>query len=185
MPQGLERRQQTKEDLHFLTFSCYHRQPFLSNPLAADRFEVALEWARRRYGFYIVAYVVMPEHVHLLISEPERGTIASVVQAIKQSVGRTIAAGRHHFWQERYYDFNLWTRKKRIEKTQYIHRNPVHRGLVENPEDWPWSSFRDYATGEERGVEVESYWTGQKRERAGIRFKVKIIEPTTFGGNKP
>src|SRR5664279_1126398 len=99
-------------------------------------------------------YVVMPEHVHLLMSEPERGTLASAVQAMKQSVSRKLIAGREHFWQARYYDFNVWTAKKRIEKRKYIHRNPVVRGLVERPQDWAWSSLRHYMNGEAGTVEI-------------------------------
>jgi Transposase IS200 like len=67
----------------------------------------------------------MPEHVHLLVSEPERSTLAVALQALKQSVARRLIAGRPHFWQTRYYDFNVSTAKKRIEKdcmctTQWI-----------------------------------------------------------------
>jgi hypothetical protein len=69
-----------------------------------------------------------------------------------------------HFWQGRYYDFNVRTPEKRVEKLRYMHRNPVKRGLVERPEDWGWSSFRHYATGVEGVVEIESEWTGRKRE---------------------
>ena len=88
----------------------------------------------------------MPEHVHLLISESEQATLATAIQALKQSVSRTLAlrAGQP-FWQQRYYDFNVWSERKRIEKLRYMHRNPVKRGLVEKPEDWEWSSFRHYA----------------------------------------
>jgi putative transposase len=68
------------------------------------------------------------------------------------------------FWQIRYYDFNVFTDKKRIEKLRYMHRNPVVRGLVAKPEDWRWSSFRHYATGIEGDVEIESFWTAWKRE---------------------
>jgi len=145
------------------------------------QFEVALEWSRRQYDFYVIGYVVMPEHVHLLISEPERGPLASAVQAIKQSVARRLIGDSPHFWQARYYDFNVWTKKKRIEKLKYIHRNPVKRGLVEKPEDWRWSSFRNYATGEEGVVEVESPATGRKRERMGTVPRLKTTAPTTWG----
>jgi putative transposase len=100
-------------------------------------FEVALEQAHRQYGFFVTGYVIMPEHVHLLLSEPERGTLARALQAVKQSVARRLIARRPHFWQARYYDFNVWTKRKRIEKLRYMHRNPVKRGLVEKPEDWP------------------------------------------------
>jgi hypothetical protein len=56
--------------------------------------------------------------------------------------------GPRHFWQARFYDFNVWTEKKRIEKLRYIHRNPVARGLVASPEQWRWSSFRWHSCGE-------------------------------------
>ncbi len=180
MPRGLKRYQEAR-DLHFITFSCYRRQPLLASPRAMHQFEVALEWSRMRYDFYVIGYVVMPEHVHLLISEPERGTLASAVQAIKQSVARRLIGDSPHFWQARYYDFNVWTKTKRIEKLKYIHRNPVKRGLVEKPEDWRWSSFRNYATGEEGVVEVESRSTGRKRERMGMVPRVKTTAPTTWG----
>jgi|ERR1035437_5117424 putative transposase len=84
--------------------------------------------------------------------------------------------GREHFWQARYYDFNVWTKRKRVEKLRYMHRNPVKRGLVEKPEDWAWSSFRHYLTGVEGVVEIESEWTGRKRERMGMPLRVKITE---------
>jgi len=158
MPTGL-RRFNTTGGLHFLTFSCYRRQPFFCTPQARDCFERSLEQARVRYRFYVAAYVVMPEHVHLLLTAPSSGTVATVVQAIKQSVSRKLIGDREHFWQARYYDFNVWSREKRIEKLKYIHRNPVKRGLVERPEDWAWSSFRHYKSGEQGRVEIESHWT--------------------------
>ncbi len=69
------------------------------------------------------------------------------------------------FWQTRFYDFNVWSHAKKVEKLKYMHRNPVKRGLVTRPEDWPWSSFRHYALGEVGPVEIESEWTGLRRER--------------------
>ena len=71
------------------------------------------------------------------------------------------------FWQARYYDFNVWTEAKRIEKLRYIHRNPVKRGLVQSPEDWPWSSFRHYVSGVEGVVEIESQWTVKRKMLSG------------------
>ena len=107
----------------------------------------------------------MPEHVHLLVSEPEVASLATALQALKQSVSRTLALRQAEpFWHERYYDFNVWTARKRIEKLRYLHRNPVVRGLVAKPEDWAWSSFRHYATGIEGSVEIESEWTARRRE---------------------
>jgi len=156
VPSGLRRYQNTR-DLHFITFSCYRRQPKLATSSARAQFERSLEEARVRYRFGVLGYVVMPEHVHLLLGEPESVQLATALQALKQSVSRTVALrGSEPFWQARYYDFNVWSNRKRVEKLRYLHRNPVTRGLVSRPEDWAWSSFRHYATGIEGPVEIES-----------------------------
>ena len=173
MPRGLVRYQQS-DDLHFITFSCYKRQPLLSAPVAPRIFEETLERVRRWYDFGVLGYVVMPEHVHLLVSEPERGTLALAVQMLKQLTAHKLKRGSEPFWHTRYYDYNVRTSKKRIEKLRYLHRNPVARGLVQKPEDWEWSSFRHYMTGVEGVVEIESELTGMRRERAGMRF---VIDP--------
>ena len=120
----------------------------------------------------------MPEHVHLLVNEPERGTLAQAMQSLKQGVARRLALrAADSFWQARYYDFNLWSERKFTEKFRYIHRNPVKRGFVERPEDWAWSSFRHYLNGEVGPVEIESQWTARKREQLGIFPEVKVRPP--------
>jgi putative transposase len=95
----------------------------------------------------------MPEHVHLLFTEPERGNPSLVLAALKQTFAhrvlrelraktgartdsfwsRPVAGG--HVWQRRFYDFVVLTEKKRVEKLRYMHRNPVQRGLVRQPEE--------------------------------------------------
>jgi putative transposase len=162
MTQGLIRYQ--KEDhTHFITFSCYQRLPYLASDLAKELFEDALERTRLRYRLILYGYVIMPEHVHLLIGEPEDSTLANAIKALKLSV--TLRLSQRPFWQARYYDFNVFSNPKRIEKLRYIHRNPVNRGLVSRPEDYRWSSFNHYATGDSLPVEIESEWTASRRER--------------------
>jgi putative transposase len=175
MPSGLKRFQQAR-DLHYITFTCYHRSPYLESAAARDVVEATLERVRRWYGFYINAYVVMPEHVHVLMSEPERGSVSVAMQMRKQIVSRKLhvqALGKA-FWQRRYYDFNVWSENKFVEKIRYIHRNPVRRGLVEEPDQWRWSSFRQYAHGVDGAVEIESQWTARKREWLGIVPRVLV-----------
>ncbi len=169
MPWSLKRFQQTR-DLHFVTFSCYRRAPLLGSAKARELVERSLERVRKWYGFFITGYVVMPEHVHLLVSEPERASLSVALQMLKQITAQKITAAKEGepVWQRRYYDFNVWSEAKRIEKLRYLHRNPVTRGLVARPEDWKWSSFRHYAFGEEGLVEIESQWTARKRERMGV-----------------
>jgi putative transposase len=112
----------------------------------------------------------MPEHVHLLLSEPQRLTLADAIKSLKQGVARRLIGDAEHFWQKRYYDFNVRNQPQFVEKLQYIHRNPVKRGLCGRPEQWPWSSFVHYATGREGRVEIESEWTARRRERAQGRL---------------
>ena len=100
---------------------------------------------------------------------------AQAIKSLKQGVARRLALrAEDSFWQARYYDFNVWSERKVVEKLRYIHRNPVKRGLVERPEDWVWSSFRHYANGEVGMVEIESQWTARIRERAGIFPTLKV-----------
>ena len=169
MPWGLKRYQQTGHS-HFVTFSCFHRQPLFPSADCRRTFESALERVRRRFGLCVYAYVVMPEHVHLLVSEPERGTLAEALKSLKQGVSRRLIGDAEHFWQKRYYDLNIHSYRQFQEKLRYIHHNPVKRGLCPRPEDWDWSSFRAWATGYEGPVEIECGWTANRRERAAGRL---------------
>jgi putative transposase len=147
MTKGLK-RYYGQNHLHFVTFSCYQRLPLLSSACSRNLFVETLGKIRDRYEFALVGFVVMPEHVHLLIGEPKRGTPSALLQVLKERVSRSISDhSLPHFWQSRFYDFNVWSRKKRVEKLQYMHLNPVKRGLVAHPADWPWSSFRFYKDG--------------------------------------
>ena len=158
---GLVRYQQTG-DPHFITFSCYGRRSYLASPAAKELFETSLEKMRCKYSFAVLGYLVMPEHVHLLVNEPKGCPLARALQALKLSV--SVQRWERPFWLRRYYDFNVHSAEKITEKLRYLHRNPVARGLVEKPEDWQWSSFRHYATGIEGTVEIESFWTAWKWE---------------------
>ncbi len=156
MPTGLKRYQEAKQ-FHFITFSCYHRKPLLLRPEAKDVFERVLEQVRSRHTLAIAGYVLMPEHVHLLVDEPPVTPLATVLQVLKQTTSRHLKAKKEqHFWQTRYYDFNVSSHAKYLGKLRYIHRNPVRRGLVDRPEDYPWSSFRRYALRESGVVTIEA-----------------------------
>lgn len=164
MAKGLVRYQHCGA-FHFVTFSCYRRQPLLGNAMAYSVFERELESVRERYGLVVAGYVLMPEHVHLLVGEPLVSSLSVALQVLKQKTSRQLKQIKDlRFWQRRYYDFNVHSELKRVEKLRYMHRNPVKRGLVEKPEDWPWSSFVHYATGTIGTVEIESEWTARRRE---------------------
>jgi putative transposase len=161
MPSGLERFYGAG-DLHFITCSCYRRQQFMALPEQRDAFLVMFEQVRTQYLFTVLGYVVMPEHFHLLISEPVIGDPSKVMLSLKRGVARELLPALRepypetriaHFWQRRFYDFNVFTARKQREKLLYMHHNPVKRGLVKRPEDWKWSSYRYYAFGEQ-GVKI-------------------------------
>jgi REP element-mobilizing transposase RayT len=88
------RRYYGKGHLHFITFSCYRRRPFLGTRRSRDCFVKTLEWARVRQGFRLAGYVVMPEHVHLLISEPALGNPSKAIQVLKRKVSRILRGRR-------------------------------------------------------------------------------------------
>ena len=91
MPWGLE-RWQGGHDLHFLTFSCYRRQPWLASAPRRDLFVKVLEQVRQRYQWVVIGYVVMPEHIHLLVSEPPQRALSTAIQALKLGFARRVLA---------------------------------------------------------------------------------------------
>jgi len=174
MPKGLRRRY-GQHHLHFITCSCYRRLPLFASVRARNLFVKILGEVRDRYGFALVGYVVMPEHIHVLIGEPAEGTPSTVMQVLKQRVSRRLRRkpskkgcpqqqrlpfpAAHdllpQFWQPRFYDFNVWSQTKFVEKLQYMHLNPLKRKLVTHPRDWPWSSFSFYAKKEPGLVRID------------------------------
>ena len=173
MPRNLKRIT-GRGDLHYITFSCYERRHFLDSARSKNLAVQILGQVRARYKFALVGYVLMPDHVHLLISEPPGSTPAKVVQVFKQRLsrklrGRKRVAGSQlslrfpelsslprRFWQRRYYDFNVYSRRKLREKLDYMHANPVKERLVRDPRDWPWSSWSFYV-GKEALLSIDPW----------------------------
>jgi len=132
-----------------------------------------LDRVRSRFRFLLIGYVVMPEHVHLLVSEPKKGNPSKMLQVLKQTVSRALrrpvkkpsaqlslafasVTDSPAFWQRRFYDFNVWSERKVPEKLDYMHRNPVQRQLVSHPKDWPWSSWSHYEKGEMGLIRIDT-----------------------------
>ena len=162
---------------HYLTFSCFHRQAFLTGNHAPGWLVESIETARHSVPFDLWAYVFMPEHVHILVWPHEGIKISAILKKIKKPVAfravQHVKAhapeflkqmidfqpnGRytHRFWQRGGgYDRNLWTLKNIHEKSRYIHANPVRRGLVTSLADWPWSSFDAWEEGSEKPLRID------------------------------
>ncbi|MFV0442844.1 MAG: REP-associated tyrosine transposase [Planctomycetaceae bacterium] len=151
---------------HELTWSCYHRHPFLSKERTCLWLVEAINQARRELEFDVWAYVIMPEHVHLIIRPRHRQyQIAAILQAIKEPCGRQALAWleqhapdwlpkvsvqkggrlRRYFWQTGGgYDRNIVDPETLLRMMDYVHLNPVRRGLAERSADYRWSSARWY-----------------------------------------
>lgn len=149
MPRGLKRFYGAG-DLHYITFSCYQRRPLLGSAQRRDLFLKVLERVRRRYRFVVIGYVVMPEHVHLLLSEPQDDTPSKVMQALKLSFARRLLAQQRrrrgprqlslfehaprHVWQARFYDFNAQNAMEYARPPRFI--DPGDRGRIEHISSW-------------------------------------------------
>ena len=155
--------------LQFITSSTYRRVPVFVSESFCQTFAEVLGTLRQEFGFRLVGWVLMPDHFHLLIrpwpaeSTPllvqqlKQRTAYRVLQTLRQNSGDTGHRkvlvrfrlpetvhdhAQYRVWQRRYYVMNTFTEKKRLEKVNYMHGNPVKRGLVASPDQWPWSSFR-------------------------------------------
>ncbi|MEO1236177.1 MAG: transposase [Planctomycetota bacterium] len=164
MPPPHRRRYETLGHARFLTFSCYQRLPLFQNPKIRDHFADALRGTQAATRFDLIAWVVIPDHVHLLlVPDLPDHPIPLVLERLKRPFAQAVldrwaeldapvlarltdARSRRRFWQRGGgYDRNLTDEKQVITKAEYIHANPVRRGLVDSPQDWPWSSAAYYA----------------------------------------
>lgn len=146
----------------YLTCSCYQRLPLFSNDAIKDAFAGHLAFVRRALGFRLHAWVIMPEHFHLLLTPTGETTVTALLRRLKAPFARrvirrwrsldapilsriTAPDGRPRFWQAGGgYDRNIVSNHELIEKIRYIHENPVHRDLVSNASHWRWSSWNWY-----------------------------------------
>jgi putative transposase len=160
VPWSLKRYYGTS-NLHFITVSCYRRIRYLGTRRRRTLQLDLLEQTRQRYRFVVVG--------------PETGTPSTVMQVLKQRFAKSVLPARRrywpdtqrqlwndddeprHIWQARFYDFNVWSKMKRIEQLRYMHENPVRRGLVLEAGQWAWSSFRDYAYDEPGRVRLNQW----------------------------
>ena len=165
------RRYYGQNHLHYLTTSTYRRARVFDSERFKRHFIATLTDLRAELGFRIIGYVLMPEHFHLLLWPTTSANPSQIMKKLKGRTARLILTtlrenrenswrqkmlGRFtlpstvhdeaqcRVWQRRFYDMNIWTEKKQLEKLNYMHNNPVQRRLVKEPGEWPWSSWRFY-----------------------------------------
>jgi putative transposase len=163
-------------DAHFITFSCFRRLPLLAKDRSRRWLLDAIALGRAKQQYHLWAYVIMPEHAHLVIS-PQGARISAILTTIKQSTSKAALNwlqqyspefldelvdlqpnGRkaHRFWQRGGgYDRNLRSVRDIHEKIRYVHDNPVRRGLVTLAVDWPWSSARAWASSGDEPLPID------------------------------
>jgi putative transposase len=151
---------------HELTFSCFHGKRFLKSDIASRIFIDAVNAARISCSFKVIAYIIMPNHIHLLIlPQNDEYQISKILSAIKLRVSLRISAryrkntgkllGR--FWQRGGgYDRNIISKDAVISSINYIHNNPVRKGLGIRPEDWKWSSAGFYAGSGDGPMKIDN-----------------------------
>ncbi len=168
------KRIEQENHARFLTFSCYNRLPLFTNDTIKDLFIDHLESTQERTNFHLLAWVIMPEHIHLLLwpKLPEF-PVSKITWHLKRSFAKqvinrwrdldaeilnqlTTPTGQTRFWQHGGgYDRNIHSPEELNEKINYIHTNPVRRGLVNNPTDWAWSSARWYAGIKDNSIPID------------------------------
>ena len=188
MPGNL-RRHDEPGHIHFWTISCFRRLGFFHVEPMKQVVVDALQQLQAKFNICLIGNVVMPEHVHVALLPHQRGQldplpISKLLNAFKQHVGfhgkRCLrdhwrshgrlwseplnlwagnAFGEQLIWNTRGHDFNIDCEKTLCEKLDYCHKNPVTRGLVNHPDEWPWSSYRFYELHDKSVLPMD--WDGR------------------------
>ncbi len=156
--------------VHFITTDTYKNRPYFRDKEFCRILLDELEFYSKKYSFVLIGYVIMPDHLHLLLwwdrEEKPELSISKIMNSIKtmtakrikrhlfynrgvKYVGRLTDVGQptrrpFKLWQPGFYDFNVYNKEKLLEKLNYIHHNPVRVGLVLSPDAYKWSSYRLY-----------------------------------------
>jgi putative transposase len=171
---------------HYTTSVCFKRVPVFRSEQACELFIEALAETRRRHPFKLVGYVVMPDHLHMILNPLSRD-ISVVMGRIKSTSARAILdwlresghvaslkklaldvpqkkGHTHALWLKDFSSIDLWSPRFVRQKLNYIHLNPVRAGLCKHPSEWKWSSYRAYLPHESGSVPIEMDWRAYWRE---------------------
>ena len=154
---------------HFITFSVYRRRKLLDHEHPKRILLGVLNGQLKDFSARCVGFVIMPDHVHLVVWLPQVGQLSEFMHEFKRVSSFSVrdwyrwTAPNYaacsdegaRFWQAKYYAFEIYERAKLEEKLQYMHENPVRAGLVDHPTDWKWSSARWYLQRKSCGVPIQ------------------------------
>lgn len=145
---------------HFITTNTFNKRKIFINEKTCSVIIEELKFYRKKFGFKLLGYVIMPDHIHCVILPKEVTKTSDIIRDFKKHTAKVLSelinkgeirikginkkAKVYKIWQNGFYDFNIYSQKKLIEKLNYIHSNPVRSKLVEDIEDFVYSSYRAY-----------------------------------------
>lgn len=167
--------------IYYITTVIYQRLPIFTRSTFVIPLLDSLNFYRYEQGFKLLGYVVMPDHLHLLIWPFGKATVSDIMRDYKtftskrlirqanvegiedwvrafKRAGQETRRSDNKVWQDSYWDENVYTERFLRQKLNYIHRNPLRAGLVEQVEDYPYSSYRNYELGEDWLIEIDQEW---------------------------
>ena len=167
--------------VYYVTTVTYGRLPIFTRPAYIVALIDSLNFYRYKLEFKLLGYVIMPDHAHLMIWPQGKATISEIMRDYKKftsgrimrqadvegnrewlaafcQAGQITGRSDHKVWQDDFWDENVYTERFLRQKLNYMHRNPVRAGLVDQPEQYPYSSYRNYALGDESLIEIDQGW---------------------------
>jgi putative transposase len=167
--------------IYYITTVVYNRLPIFTRPAFIVPLIDSLNFYRHKQEFRLLGYVIMPDHVHLVIWPFGASTVSDMMRDYKEFTSKRIirqaevegneawatafrlagsetGRGQNKVWQDSYWDENIYTERFLRQKLNYVHRNPLRAGLVKQPADYLYSSYRNYEFGEEWLIEIDRGW---------------------------
>jgi REP element-mobilizing transposase RayT len=167
--------------IYYVTIVVHNRLPLFTRPSFVIPLYDSLNFYRHKQDFKLLGYVIMPDHVHLILWPFGPATVSDIMRDYKkftstrlirqaeaeqieawtsafERAGRETGRSQNKVWQDSYWDVNIYSERFVRQKLDYLHSNPVRAGLVEKPEDYVYSSYRNYVYGEEWLIEIDREW---------------------------
>ena len=167
--------------IYYITTVVYNRLPIFTRPSFVIPLIDSLNFYRYKQEFKLLGYVIMPDHIHLIIWPFGKSTVSNIMRDYKkftstriirqaeveditewitafEQAGEETGRSDNKVWQDSYWDENVYTERFLLQKLNYVHHNPLRAGLVERLGDYPYSSYRNYELGEEWLIEIDRGW---------------------------
>jgi len=143
---------------YLITTNVKDRRPLFAERSCCQIVIDGIRFLRTRLGHRVHAYVLMPDHLHLVVTPRESGNVSQIMHSLKLHTSREIGVllgSKGGIWQARFYERALRTPRDVEEAIVYVHDNPIKAGLADRPEDYDWSSYRAYISGEPTPIDVD------------------------------